>query len=127
MVDAHSGGAYCCKFSWIFRYDPQQGRYTGIDHTWGDIDYNDIDYKLKQSENGGNPEFHAYDTKFGYRLGGFAESRFPVQIWQYRQGELVNVIRQPPKQVSQQAEYFWQTKFRIKATKNTHALCSSPL
>lgn len=80
----------------IYYYEPTQGRYTHIEHFWAHTGY-----KLRDLNQDGNLEFTSADNSF-------AGSGFPLQIWQYRQGKMLNVTRGYPKQVFGDAYQQWQ-------------------
>lgn len=103
IVDLFTGGAHCCTYSLIYRYEPTQGRYTHIEHFWAHTGY-----KLRDLNQDGNLEFASADNSFAYKFASFAASGFPLQIWQYRQGEMLNVTRRYPKQVYGDAYQQWQ-------------------
>jgi hypothetical protein len=105
IVDFYSGGAHCCSSSFIFRYDPQAEQYTSIQHLWGE---GQGATRRQDLDNDGTPEIIHYDSRFAYAFGSFAESGLPIRIWQYRDGEMINVTRNYPKQVYDDAFKWWQ-------------------
>ena len=103
LADFFSGGAHCCSYSLVFRYDPRKQQYISTIHNW-----RDTGYQLKDFDADGLPEFEGRDLRFAYHFSSFAASRFPVRIWQYRQGKFIDVTRRHPKRVLEQANEFWQ-------------------
>ncbi len=49
-----------------------------------------------------------YDSRFAYQFTSFAGSGLPIQIWQYRQGQMVDVTRNYPQQVYDDAYKWWK-------------------
>lgn len=105
ILDFSSGGAHCCSSSFIFRYDPQSEQYRSIQHLWGE---GHGARRRQDLDEDGTPEFIHYDSRFAYAFGSFAESGMPIRIWQYRAGEMINVTRNYPKQVYDDAFKWWQ-------------------
>ncbi len=105
IVDFSSGGAHCCASSLIFQYDPQAEQYTSIQHLWGE---GQGATRRQDLDGDGTPELIHYDSRFAYAFGSFADSGLPIRIWQYRDGEMINVTRNYPKQVYDDAFKWWQ-------------------
>ena len=109
-LDFSSGGAHCCLSSQIFGYDPATGQYKMTEQYWGDGETR----PLSDLNQDGVPEFLSYDTRFAYAFASFAASGFPIQIWQYRQGEMLDVTRQFPELIDRDAERYWQIYQDVK-------------
>ena len=110
IVDLFSGGAHCCTSSWIYRYQPRPKTYDFIQVNW-----RDVGYKLQDLDQDGIPEFENADASFAYAFSSFAGSGFPLALWQYRQGRLINVTRRYPKLVYADALRYWQIYERIRS------------
>ncbi len=104
IADFFTGGAHCCTYSLIYRYDKQSNRYNKIRHDWGNGGY-----RLKDLDKDGLLEFESRDDRFAYAFTGYAASAYPLQIWQYRQGKMVDVTRRYPKLIHIHAQQLWQT------------------
>jgi hypothetical protein len=104
-ADFFSGGAHCCLSSLIFSYDAATQTYKPLEHFWGDGG----ETRLEDLEADGIPEFVSYDTRFAYAFASFAGSGFPIQIWRYQQGRMVDVTRSYPKQIYDDAYKYWQS------------------
>jgi hypothetical protein len=104
IADFFTGGAHCCIYSLIYRYDKQANRYNNIRHDWGNGGY-----RLKDLDKDGLPEFESRDDRFAYAFTSYAASGYPLQIWQYRQGKMIDVTRRYPKLVQIHAQQLWQT------------------
>lgn len=103
IADFYTGGAHCCTYSLIYRYNSAQNSYTSIRHDWGNVGY-----RLKDLNQDGLPEFDSLDDRFAYAFSSYAGSGFPLQIWQYRQGEMANVTRRYPQLIKNHAYQVWQ-------------------
>ncbi len=102
IYDYFTGGAHCCFYSHILRY--QAGAYTGMLHDWLDPGYT-----LQELNGDTIPEFVSADGRFGYVFGSFAGSRFPPQIWRYENGLLADVTRQFPDRIKAAARKLRRT------------------
>ncbi|MCU0517984.1 MAG: S-layer homology domain-containing protein [Oscillatoria sp. Prado101] len=95
----------CCSYSLIYDYLPLLNKYTFIEQFWGNVGY-----QVKDVEGDGIPEFESKDERFARALDIPAEDvQLPKRIWHYRQGEMVDVTRQYPQLVYEQAKQLWQT------------------
>lgn len=103
IVDFFTGGAHCCTVSRIYRYEPSRRRYTSIEALWAHTGYN-----LEDLDRDGIPEFNSADNRFAYKFTSFAASGFPIQIWQYRQGRMIDVTRRYPNLIRRDANEWWQ-------------------
>jgi hypothetical protein len=96
VFDMNTGGAHCCENTWIYRFTGTS--YVGTPRAWGDTGYT-----LKDLNGDGIPELRSFDDRFAYEFTAYAESWFPLQIFQYRAGKLTDVTRQFPKPVAADA------------------------
>ena len=103
LVDAYTGGAHCCTYSLIYRYESAANRYSHLKHFWGNVGY-----RFKDLNNDGIPEFDSADDRFAYQFASYAGSAFPLQIWQYRQGQMIDITRNYPQLVYRDAYRLWQ-------------------
>ena len=107
ILDLATGksGDGCCSYSLIYDLLPILNKYTFIEQFWGNVGY-----QVKDVEGDGIPEFESQDQRFARALDIPAEDvRLPKRIWHYRQGEMVDVTRQYPQLVYEQAKQLWQT------------------
>lgn len=109
IADFFTGGAHCCLYSLIYRYDSKSQQYKQIRHEWGNAGY-----QLKDVDKDGIPEFNSRDDRFAYAFSSYAASGYPLQIWQYRQGKMVDVTRRYPKLIASNAKELWQTYQEIR-------------
>lgn len=103
IVDFYTGGAHCCFFSLVYRYNSTSNQYEKTEKYW----YN-TPYSLQDENKDNIPEFHATDNRFAYQFAAFAFSGLPIQIWRYEQGKFKDVTRQYPELVYNNAYYWWQ-------------------
>lgn len=94
LFTLYAGGAHCCVYVEIFRWDSAAGRYLVTMH-----DFRDPGYQLKGLGHTGVPVFASADDRFAYRFSCFACSRLPPQVWEYRAGRMVDVTSSFPGQV----------------------------
>ncbi|MEP0870915.1 hypothetical protein NDA01_13990 [Trichocoleus desertorum AS-A10] len=104
LIDLFTGGAHCCTYSLIYRYNPNSRKYSYDRFEWGNGGY-----QLQDLDKNGVPEFNGRNDAFAYAFGSYAASGYPLQIWQYRQGKMVDVTRQYPKLIHNDAYFWWQT------------------
>jgi hypothetical protein len=109
MVGLYTGGAHCCTYSLIYRYLPNQNTYTSIRHEWGNGGY-----LLKDLGQDGIPEFYSRDDRFAYEFTAYAASFYPLQLWRYQQGNMMDVTRQFPQEVYSHAYQLWKDFERIR-------------
>lgn len=109
IADFFTGGAHCCTYSLIYRYDSNSKQYKKIRHEWGNGGY-----RLKDLDKDGLPEFDSRDDRFAYAFSSYAASGYPLQIWQYRQGKMVDVTRRYPKLIASNATELWQTYTELR-------------
>jgi hypothetical protein len=99
IVDLFTGGAHCCLVSVIYRYDAASNTYKHILHDWADADY------LVGDFNGdGRVEFRSSDARFAFRFTAYVFSGFPIQIWRYQTGRMIDVTRSFPRLVRKDAK-----------------------
>lgn len=109
IADFFTGGAHCCTYSLIYRYSTPQKRYVVNRFNWGNGGYELIDLN-----NDKLPEFRSTDDRFAYAFASYAASGFPLQIWQYRPGKMLNVTRKYPKLVRGNALELWTSYQQAK-------------
>lgn len=110
VVDVYTGGAHCCTYSMIYRYDSTKKQYVSVQHSWGNSGY-----RLEDLDRDGQVEFRSVDDRFAYAFTSYAASAYPMMIWRYRNGEMIDVTRQYPKLIYSHAYGLWQTYQEIKA------------
>jgi hypothetical protein len=103
ILDLYWGGAHCCFWTDIYRYDGSRDSYELLPHLWGDVFY-----KLGDADGDGRSvELISKDGRFAYEFTSFADSSFPVQIWAYGGGRLVDVTRRYKAAIAKDAATQW--------------------
>jgi hypothetical protein len=102
VLDFFWGGAHCCSWSRIYRWDAGAGDYRSLAHSWGDLGY-----RLRDLDGDGHIELVSADDRFAYAFASFADSSFPVEILAYRAGRLVETTRSFPALVRTDASRQW--------------------
>jgi len=103
VLGVYTGGAHCCTHSLTYRYEATRRRYALTVHDWGNVGYRIVDL-----DRNGRPELRSADDRFAYAFTSFAASVFPVQIWHFDQGRLVDVTRYFPAMVAADARAAWR-------------------
>ncbi|MGF1478584.1 MAG: hypothetical protein ACFB4I_03725 [Cyanophyceae cyanobacterium] len=103
IADLYSGGVHCCTTSLVYRYDPAQKQYLLTEHHW-----QHSGYYLQDLNQDGVPEFISGDNRFVSQFASYADSGRPIQIWQFRSGEFIDVTRRFPQQIYRSAAQHWQ-------------------
>jgi hypothetical protein len=108
-VDRYTGGAHCCLESRFFRWLPERRRYAMTFHGWADIGY-----RAKNLDGRGHVELVSADARFGYAFTAFAASAFPIQIWHFDRGQMVDVTLSFPARIERDAEELWRSYLRFR-------------
>lgn len=106
LVDLYTGGAHCCFSTLFLRFDGR--RYRGLMHVWGNVGY-----RLARLDADG-PELVSADDRFAYEFASFAQSAFPVQIWRYERGSLLDVTGDYRYAVRNDANQLWNSYLRLR-------------
>lgn len=106
VIELYSGGAHCCFSTVFLRFDGQ--RYRGLMHVWGNVGYH-----LARLD--GGTELVSADDRFAYEFTSFAESAFPVQIWRYERGRLIDVTGDYRYAIRNDANELWQSYLKLRA------------
>ncbi|MCU0515371.1 MAG: S-layer homology domain-containing protein [Oscillatoria sp. Prado101] len=113
LVDFFTRERGCCSYSLIYRYLPASRQYSYIQLPWGYAGY-----KLKDFDLDGIPEFETSDRRFGVQFASSdPQVPSPLQILQYRQGQMFDVTRQYPSLVAQSASRLW-ADYQTKRSQN---------
>ena len=71
-------------------------------------------YKLVDLDHDGTPELSAYDERFAYAFGAYADSFSPPVIWHWRAGKLVDATRDFPAVIKANAKEAFRLFTRSK-------------
>jgi hypothetical protein len=110
LLDTFTGGAHCCLESRLYRYLPDRATYAGTFHNWGNGGY-----RLKNLDGEDGFELVSNDDRFAYAFTAFAASAFPLQIWHFEQGRLVDVTRSFPGQVELDSSGLWRLYEKVRS------------
>lgn len=113
ILDFFTGGAHCCTYSLMYHYDAKQKQYVESRAMWGNLGY-----RLKDLDNDGKVEFLSADDRFAYAFTSYAGSGFPLQLWRFENGEMVDVTRKYPKLVYNDAYRWWRIFQQVDAEKS---------
>lgn len=102
VLDFSWGGAHCCFWSRLYRWDAARRTYRSFRHLWGNVLY-----RFDDLERDGYRELVASDDRFAYEFTSFAESTLPLQIWTYRPARLVDATRAYPARIAADAQRQW--------------------
>jgi subtilisin-like proprotein convertase family protein len=100
LLDLYTGGAHCCFYTVILRYDGRS--YRGTVAFWGDPGYD-----LQDLDHDGRPELVTADDRFAYEFTSYAASFLPVQVRTYDHGVVSDVTSRFPALVRADAAYLW--------------------
>ena len=103
IFDGYTGGAHCCVYSDIYRYDATRRTYRPTRHLWGNYGYRFADY-----DGDGRPELQAFDERFLYTFTAYVTSAAPIRIWHYEAGRLTDITRRFPRVVAEDAAALWR-------------------
>lgn len=106
-VDRYTGGAHCCLESRFFRWLPARRAYSRTLHGWADAGY-----RLRNLDGRDAVELVSADARFAYAFTSFADSAFPVRIWQFDRGRLRDATRSFPGRVEADAAAHWREHLR---------------
>jgi hypothetical protein len=103
LVNLYTGGANCCYYTEIWRFDDAQQKY--IDKTLQPG--GSFPYTLRDLNKDGTPEFKTYDYRFAYKYGSNADTPRPLRIFDWNRGRLVDVtIAYPTLAAADAAQYY---------------------
>jgi hypothetical protein len=102
VLDLYWGGAHCCWYTQLYRYDAASQRYLPLVHVWGNVGY-----VLADLDHDGKQELVTRDDRFSYAFASFADSRWPVRILAYRAGKLTVNTKSYPAEVKRDANQLW--------------------
>ena len=85
LAEAYSGGAHCCLWTVLWRYNG--GQYTRLEHDFGNLD---AGFEIADLDHDGTQEFRAADD-WSYAFGAYVESVSPIQILALQGARLADV------------------------------------
>lgn len=99
IIDLQSHGYY----SLIYHYRPLARQYGIITKSWGIWRYD-----LTEITDDGLPRFVGYDYRFAREFNLQSQSQVPIQIWEYRGGQLQNVTANYREFVTLHLDRVWR-------------------
>lgn len=115
VLDLYWGGAHCCWYTQIYRYDATTQHYRPLVHVWGNVNY-----VLADLDHDGRQELVTRDDRFSYAFTDFADSRWPVRILGYRAGKLLVVTKSYPSEIRRDSASLWHEAMARGRTKATN-------
>ena len=88
LIDLYTGGAHCCTYTQLWRYDAATNSYRRIKQAWGDYGYTLVDMG-----GDGTWEFRSADWRFAAAFTAYAASGSPLQIWRFDGTRMRDVTR----------------------------------
>jgi len=102
LLDLYWGGAHCCWYTQVYRYDAATQHYVPLVHLWGNVGY-----VLADLDHDGRQELVTRDDRFSYAFASFADSRWPVRILAYREGHMIVVTKSYPAEIRRDSASLW--------------------
>lgn len=96
MLRLYGTGAHCCAITIVYTYRP--GGFVRFGRVWD----NYAEYRFVDLDHDGEPEFRSTDGRFCFSCS-YPNERFPLQIWSFRRGRLVDVTRSFPRAIRRDA------------------------
>ena len=112
VLDLYWGGAHCCWYTQIYRYDSATQHYRPLVHVWGNVNY-----VLADLDHDGRLELVTRDDRFSYAFSSFADSRWPVRILAYRAGKLIVVTKSYASEIKRDSASLWHEAMARGRTK----------
>ena len=100
VIEYFTGGAHCCDY--IVAGIIKNGNFAVKDTLW----WGDSGFEIKDINKDGKFELTGVDTRFGYAFTNFAQSIFPIVIYQFSGGKFINVTKKFPDLVEKDMKDF---------------------
>jgi subtilisin-like proprotein convertase family protein len=104
MLGLYGSGAHCCAITVVYSYRP--GGLVRFARVWD----NYAEYRLSDLDHDRIPEFVSADGRFCFSCV-YPDVAFPLQIWHFRHGRLVDVTRRFPGAIRRNARS-WLEAYR---------------
>lgn len=102
LLTLFSGGAHCCARSVVAFWQQTSGTYRLATQDWADAFP-----RLRDLDVDGQVEFVAWDARWAYWGGSYADSGFPIRIFTFRAGAFVDTTREHPRHVRDDMRRHW--------------------
>jgi hypothetical protein len=103
LVNLYTGGAHCCNWSWVFKWQPKLKSYSRAAHVWGDPLY-----RLADLGHTDSLQLVSADDRFASAFADYAGSPLPVQVWTFEKGRFVDTTRRYANAVSADLAAKWR-------------------
>jgi hypothetical protein len=100
-VDLYTGGAHCCRMLYAYRWN-------GTAYAAQQMETGSSPYSQRDLDADGRPEWVTADPRFEYLFTSFAGSGVPLRIYDYRDGNFVEVTGKFPSPVRKDAARWWR-------------------
>ena len=115
LLTVSNGGNICCRYTILYSYQLQTGSYTPITQDW--LDWGGMP-PLRDLNDNGVLEWVGADTRFRYAFACGACSSYPIQVWRFTGGRFVDVTRQYPALVAQDARKLYRYYLQQRVVRN---------
>lgn len=83
FIETYSGGAHCCTY--LLSAKLSEDKFIYIDSLW----WGNSGYDISDINNDGKKEIVGYNDMFAYAFTNFAQSRFPILIYKFKNGKFL--------------------------------------
>jgi hypothetical protein len=104
LLRLYGSGAHCCAITVVYSYRP--GGFVRFARVWD----NYAEYRLADLDHDRIPEFVSADGRFCFSCS-YPNVAFPLQVWHFRHGRLVDVTRRFPGGIRRNARS-WLESYR---------------
>lgn len=99
----YTDGAHCCFGAQVYRQVPN-GRYVlAAERIFGNPPG-----RIRDLDGDGRPELVTGDNRFAYRFTAYAFSRWPLRVWSFERGRLMDRTRSHRRHVRADAARLWR-------------------
>jgi hypothetical protein len=107
IVDFYTGGAHCCVVTAFYRWSGSAYR-RSVEY------FGNYGYRIVDLDRDGTPELSAYDERFAYAFGSYADSLSPPVVRHWQADKLVDVTRRFPALIRANAKLAFRLFARSK-------------
>jgi hypothetical protein len=101
LVDTYSGGAHCCTITRELTWD-------GTGYQSHDLDWQDVTYSVEDVDGDGSQELVGSDPSFAYAFSSYADSAFPVLVYDLVGGVPADTTKKYPRLIQHDAFHWFQ-------------------
>jgi hypothetical protein len=100
LVNLYTGGAHCCEWTLVYRYDTAANTYVSKEIDWGNPGYRLVTLAAREL-------FQTGDDSFSYRFTDYADSVDPARLIAYTAGKFTDVTPRYPAFIAKDAKRNW--------------------